>query len=134
MRPSSPRRSFFRTLTRFRRSALFAVAVSALASLAGATAVSVAAARTPSRGWTTEQRTLLRSLSLSSLGPLAADASNKYADDPRAAGRRNGAQSVAVLGRTHRQPVGAGTRPARERGGARREPDAVRSRDRAPSS
>jgi len=85
MRPSSPRRSFFRTLTRFRRSALFAVAVSALASLAGATVVSVAAARTPSRGWTTEQRTLLRSLSLSSLGPLAADASNKYADDPRAA-------------------------------------------------
>ncbi|HEX7978643.1 MAG TPA: cytochrome c peroxidase, partial [Gemmatimonadaceae bacterium] len=85
MRPSHHRRSIFLTLTQLRRSALFAVAVSAIASLAGATVVSVAAARTPSRGWTTEQRTLLKSLSLSSLAPLAADPSNKYGDDPRAA-------------------------------------------------
>ena len=87
MRPSSTR-SFVRTFTQLRRSALFAVAVSAIASIAGTTVVSVAAARTPARGargWTTEQRALLKSLSLSSLAPLAADPSNRYADDPRAA-------------------------------------------------
>jgi cytochrome c peroxidase len=36
-------------------------------------------------GWTAEQRTMLRSLSLSSLQPLAADPSNRYADDSAAA-------------------------------------------------
>ena len=35
--------------------------------------------------WTRDERELLRSLSLASLGPLPADASNRYADDPRAA-------------------------------------------------
>jgi len=32
-------------------------------------------------GWSTEQRAMLRSLSLSSLEPLAADPSNRYAND-----------------------------------------------------
>ena len=85
---SSSRRSIFSLLAQLRRSALFAVAVSALASVAGTTVVSVAAARTPShgaRGWTADQRALLKSLSLSSRGPLAPDPSNRYADDPRAA-------------------------------------------------
>ena len=35
--------------------------------------------------WTTEERRMLRSLSLSSLGPLPADPSNRYADDSAAA-------------------------------------------------
>src|SRR5687768_4203630 len=35
--------------------------------------------------WTADQRALLRSLSLSSLGALPADPSNRYADDPAAA-------------------------------------------------
>jgi cytochrome c peroxidase len=35
--------------------------------------------------WTTEEREMLRSLSLASLGPLPADPSNRVADDPRAA-------------------------------------------------
>src|SRR5687767_11531631 len=35
--------------------------------------------------WTSEQRALLRSLSLSSLGPVPVDASNRYADDTAAA-------------------------------------------------
>ena len=36
-------------------------------------------------GWTEEERQLLRSLTLASLEPLAADPSNRAADDPRAA-------------------------------------------------
>jgi cytochrome c peroxidase len=35
--------------------------------------------------WTSEERTMLRSLSLASLGPLPADPSNRYADDTAAA-------------------------------------------------
>jgi len=73
---------------RFRRSALFAVALSSFASVAGMSVVSVAAAHTTqrgARGWTKEQRSMLRSLSLSSLAPLAPDPSNRVADDPRAA-------------------------------------------------
>jgi len=38
-----------------------------------------------SSSWTTAERATLRSLSLSSLGPLAPDPSNRVADDPRAA-------------------------------------------------
>ena len=37
------------------------------------------------REWTKEQRSMLRSISLASLEPLAPDPSNRYADDPRAA-------------------------------------------------
>jgi cytochrome c peroxidase len=37
------------------------------------------------RGWSAEERALLRSLSLGSLGPLPADPSNRYADDSAAA-------------------------------------------------
>jgi cytochrome c peroxidase len=85
MRPFSSRNSIVRVVARLRRSALFAVVVSAVASVGATTVVSVAAARTPARGWTTEQRALLKSLSLSSRGPLASDPSNRYADDPRAA-------------------------------------------------
>jgi len=36
-------------------------------------------------GWSADERALLRSLSLASLGPLPADPSNRHADDPRAA-------------------------------------------------
>src|SRR5829696_9969344 len=35
--------------------------------------------------WSSEERETLRSLSLASLGPLAADPSNRFGDDPRAA-------------------------------------------------
>ena len=43
------------------------------------------AARPGAPRWSAEQRTMLRSLSLATLGPLAPDPSNRYADDPRAA-------------------------------------------------
>jgi cytochrome c peroxidase len=60
-------------------------------SLAGALmlALVIAACRQPvgqSRSeWTSEERALLRSLSLSSLGPVPPDPSNRWADDPAAA-------------------------------------------------
>ena len=43
------------------------------------------AARTRRGEWNREERTMLRSLSLSSLAPLASDPSNRYADDSAAA-------------------------------------------------
>src|SRR5687768_1162381 len=48
------------------------------------TAALVAQARTGGR-WSPEERALLRSLSLASLGPLPADPSNRVADDADAA-------------------------------------------------
>ncbi|MHB1312591.1 MAG: cytochrome-c peroxidase [Gemmatimonadaceae bacterium] len=42
-------------------------------------------AATAGAAWTAAERATLQSLSLASLGPLPADASNKYADDPAAA-------------------------------------------------
>jgi cytochrome c peroxidase len=77
-----------RALRRFVRSTAFALLVSALASTVGTLLVGAAArpvARIASPRWSAEQRTMLRSLSLASLGPLPADPSNRYADDPRAA-------------------------------------------------
>ena len=65
-----------------RQTAFIAIALT-LTALLGTTIVSIACARAPR--WTQEQRETLRSLSLSSLEPLRADPSNKYADDPRAA-------------------------------------------------
>ena len=65
-----------------RHPAFIALAI-ALAGTLAATIVSVACARAPR--WTTQEREMLRSLSLSSLEPLRADPSNKYGDDPRAA-------------------------------------------------
>ena len=56
--------------------------------LAGCTALAIAlVAALASRrgGWSDEQREVLKSLALSSLGPLPADPSNRVADDPRAA-------------------------------------------------
>ena len=79
---------FVRALQRFRDSAAFAIIVSALASVIGTTVVSVAAARgvqAPRSGWTATERATLRSLSLTSLEPLAPDPSNRVGDDPRAA-------------------------------------------------
>ena len=60
------------------------VLAGALASTFAFTAVAHARLGGTAR-WTPEQRELLRSLSLASLAPLAADPSNKYADDDRAA-------------------------------------------------
>ncbi|AHG93465.1 Di-heme cytochrome c peroxidase (plasmid) [Gemmatirosa kalamazoonensis] len=61
-------------------------ALSAALILLALTAMAAARSAAPRRrGWSAEQRTLLRSLSLASLGPLPADPSNRYADDPRAA-------------------------------------------------
>ena len=51
-----------------------------VAILAVATGLAGAGAR-----WTAEEREVLRSLTLTSLEPLPADPSNRYADDPRAA-------------------------------------------------
>jgi cytochrome c peroxidase len=46
----------------------------------------LAAGQAPATGgWSAEEREILRSLSLSSLEPLAPDPSNRHADDPRAA-------------------------------------------------
>jgi len=66
-----------------RRPTLFITLAVALVGTLAATIVSVACARAPK--WTAQARTMLRSLSLSSLEPLGADPSNKYGDDPRAA-------------------------------------------------
>ena len=77
-----------RALRNFRNSAVFAILVSAIAGVGGATIVSVAAARgvqVQSSGWSEAERATLRSLSLTSLEPLAPDPSNRYGDDPRAA-------------------------------------------------
>jgi len=59
-----------------------------LAGALGATLAVTAVAQGRLAGggrWSTEQREMLRSLSLASLAPLAADPSNRYADDDRAA-------------------------------------------------
>jgi len=87
MRSSHLRRTLAATLVRVRSSALFAILVGAAAGTAGTTAATLAAANAEAHanGWTAQERTMLRSLSLSSLAPLAPDASNRYADDPRAA-------------------------------------------------
>ena len=76
-------------LERFRNSAVFAILVSSIASVLGTSIVSVAAAhgaqipRPPH--WSAAERAKLRSLSLSSLEPLAPDPSNRFGNDPRAA-------------------------------------------------
>ena len=60
-----------------------------LTKLAGCAALAIvliaALAAARRERWTDEERETLKSLSLASLGPLPADPSNKYADDPRAA-------------------------------------------------
>src|SRR4051812_3794486 len=85
----SPRpNGFARALRRFRGSAAFAILVSSIAGVIGTSAVSVAAApgaQLPRPRWSADERTMLKSLSLTSLQPLAPDPSNKYGDDPRAA-------------------------------------------------
>lgn len=83
MPSTNPTRRIAAAASRFRSSATFAVMVSAIASTLGASLVSTAAARAPR--WTEQQRTMLRSLSIASLEPLAADPSNRFGDDPRAA-------------------------------------------------
>jgi len=77
-----------RANSRMTDSLLFAVLVSVLASALGTTVVSTAAARGAGNGpprWSAQDRTMLRSLSLTSLGPVPADPSNRYGDDARAA-------------------------------------------------
>src|SRR3954452_4947225 len=85
----SPRpNGFARALRRFRDSAAFAILVSSIAGVIGTTAVSVAAAhgaQLPRPRWSADERTMLKSLSLTSLQPLAPDPSNRFGDDPRAA-------------------------------------------------
>jgi len=75
--------------TRLRRSAAFAIATCVLASTVATSIVSVAIAHAGSppagSGWSAEERAILRSLSLASLGPVPEDRSNRHADDPRAA-------------------------------------------------
>jgi cytochrome c peroxidase len=71
---------------RMQRSATHAVLVSVVASTLSMTLFSAATAHVRrGSGWTTKEKALLRSMSLASLEPLAADPSNKYGDDPRAA-------------------------------------------------
>jgi len=86
---TSPNRSALaRVIARVRASAAFAIIASAIVGLLGTTLVSVAAAHGASQSprWTAEERALLKSLSLRSLEPLPPDPSNRFADDPRAAG------------------------------------------------
>jgi cytochrome c peroxidase len=61
-----------------------ALASAALALAAGA-AVLGAHRAGPAEAWTADELATLRSLSLASLGPLRADPSNRWGDDPRAA-------------------------------------------------
>ncbi len=83
------RRAVSRMVRRIRESATFAVLVTVATSTVTTRLALGAAAHTPgahaTRSWTAEERATLRSLSLSSLGPLPADPSNRHADDPRAA-------------------------------------------------
>jgi cytochrome c peroxidase len=81
-------------VARIRESATFANLVTVAASAVTTRLALGAATRTAAphpaaaagpRGWTAEERATLRSLSLSGLGPLPADPSNRVADDPRAA-------------------------------------------------
>src|SRR5689334_5276896 len=77
-----------RTLEAFRDSASFAIIASAIAGGLGTTIVSAAAAHDthgPGPRWIASERATLRSLSLTSLEPLAPDPSNRVGDDPRAA-------------------------------------------------
>jgi len=74
-----------RTLLRFRDSATFAILVSSIAGVVGTSVVSVAAAhgvQVQRPRWSKAERATLRSLSLSSLEPLAPDPSNRFGDDP----------------------------------------------------
>lgn len=85
--PSLPN-GFRRALQRFRDSAMFAIVAPAIAGVIGTTIVSVAAARDaqgPGPRWSDTERATLRSLSLTTLEPLAPDPSNRVGDDPRAA-------------------------------------------------
>ena len=74
-------------MSRFLPSRLIAIAVPAATSVLALGFVGhVERARLPrTNEWTTEQRTMLRSLSLSSLEPLRSDPTNRYADDEGAA-------------------------------------------------
>src|SRR5215212_10042830 len=56
-----------------------------LAACAALATVLVAALADRRERWSAEERETLRSLSLASLGPLPADPSSRFADDPRAA-------------------------------------------------
>ena len=77
---------FGRALRRFRDGAMFAILVSSIAGVGGTTIVSVAAAHgVQVQGWSAAERATLKSLSLTSLEPLAPDPSNRFGDDPRAA-------------------------------------------------
>jgi cytochrome c peroxidase len=83
------RRTAARIVARVRQSATFALMVGVVASTLMTRLALGAAAHgsgTHAAGsWTASERATLRSLALSSLGPLPADPSNRVADDPRAA-------------------------------------------------
>ena len=88
MRPTSVLDRLTATLARIRASASFAVVVCGSAGIMGGTVVSAAAAHGgvgQASGWSEEERTMLHSLTLTSLERLPRDASNRYADDERAA-------------------------------------------------
>lgn len=72
-------------MSRLYSSVLFVVVVSCLTSFAGMSVVSAASGADHSRRWSPNERAMLRSLTLSSLAPLAPDPSNRVADNPRAA-------------------------------------------------
>src|SRR4051812_48296994 len=89
-RLSQPR-TVIGAIARLRGSAVFAVLISVVASTTGtqlaiaATAHAAHAPRTSGARWSSAERATLRTLSLGRLEPLAADRSNRVADDPRAA-------------------------------------------------
>jgi len=60
-------------------------AIALTLGFSGNTTVTTRPAATAGAPWTAEERTMLKSLSLASLGALPADPSNKYADDAAAA-------------------------------------------------
>jgi cytochrome c peroxidase len=74
-------------IARMRSSAAFAILVCAAMSGLATSVVSAAEAGAHSRAarWSADERGMLQSLSLDNLGPVPRDASNQYADDPRAA-------------------------------------------------
>ncbi len=68
-----------------RRTGVHVIAVVVAAIGLGTQYAYAAAVHAPRSTWSSSERATLRSLSLASLGPLPADPSNRYADDPRAA-------------------------------------------------
>lgn len=67
------------------RNGAYAIVAAVVAIVLGTRCLDAAASHAPRSTWSSSERATLRSLSLASLGPLPADPTNRFADDPGAA-------------------------------------------------